>query len=111
MVLGHSPPSRDIDRRIAETRKDAVSFLAYYELIRSSKDQLQCKLQLPRCSCRCRPDRPRHVRLYFCSCRQHRHARVAFAARHTSRALRGHFGFCGHNDPVAFRNVQVKAIK
>ncbi|HEX3152847.1 MAG TPA: DUF1080 domain-containing protein [Gemmataceae bacterium] len=25
--------------------------------------------------------------------------------------LRGHFGFCGHNDPVAFRNIQVKELK
>ncbi len=24
---------------------------------------------------------------------------------------RGHFGFCGHNDPVAFRNVQIKELK
>lgn len=23
---------------------------------------------------------------------------------------RGHFGFCGHNDPVAFRNVQIKRL-
>lgn len=23
----------------------------------------------------------------------------------------GHFGFCGHNDPVAFRNVQIKTLK
>lgn len=23
----------------------------------------------------------------------------------------GHFGFCGHNDPVAFRNVQIKELK
>ena len=23
----------------------------------------------------------------------------------------GHFGFCGHNDPVAFRNVQIKRLK
>lgn len=23
----------------------------------------------------------------------------------------GHFGFCGHSDPVAFRNVQVKTLK
>ena len=22
----------------------------------------------------------------------------------------GHFGFCGHNDPVAFRNVQIKTL-
>ena len=24
--------------------------------------------------------------------------------------LRGHFGFAGHNDPVAFRNIQVKEL-
>jgi Domain of Unknown Function (DUF1080) len=24
---------------------------------------------------------------------------------------KGHFGFCGHNDPVAFRNVKIKAMK
>jgi hypothetical protein len=23
----------------------------------------------------------------------------------------GHFGFCGHNDPVAFRHIQIKALK
>ncbi len=23
----------------------------------------------------------------------------------------GHFGFCGHNDPVAFRNIQVKSLE
>ena len=23
----------------------------------------------------------------------------------------GHFGFCGHDDPVAFRNVQIKTLK
>jgi hypothetical protein len=23
----------------------------------------------------------------------------------------GHFGFCGHNDPVAFRSIQIKALK
>ena len=23
----------------------------------------------------------------------------------------GHFGFCGHNDPVAFRHVQIKELK
>ncbi len=23
----------------------------------------------------------------------------------------GHFGFCGHSDPVAFRNVQIKSLK
>ena len=23
----------------------------------------------------------------------------------------GHFGFCGHNDPVAFRNIQVKRLE
>jgi hypothetical protein len=22
----------------------------------------------------------------------------------------GHFGFCGHNDPVAFRNVAIKPL-
>ena len=22
----------------------------------------------------------------------------------------GHFGFAGHNDPVAFRNVQIKTL-
>jgi hypothetical protein len=22
----------------------------------------------------------------------------------------GHFGFCGHNDPVAFRNIQIKRL-
>ncbi len=25
-------------------------------------------------------------------------------------STRGHFGFCGHNDPVAFRNVQIKEL-
>ena len=24
--------------------------------------------------------------------------------------LSGHFGFCGHNDPVAFRNIQIKQL-
>ncbi len=24
--------------------------------------------------------------------------------------LSGHFGFCGHNDPVAFRNIQIKPL-
>lgn len=24
--------------------------------------------------------------------------------------LSGHFGFCGHNDPVAFRNIQIKKL-
>ena len=23
----------------------------------------------------------------------------------------GHFGFCGHSDPVAFRNVQIKSLE
>jgi hypothetical protein len=23
----------------------------------------------------------------------------------------GHFGFCGHNDPVAFRRVEIKRLK
>ncbi len=23
----------------------------------------------------------------------------------------GHFGFCAHNDPVAFRNVRIKPLK
>jgi hypothetical protein len=22
----------------------------------------------------------------------------------------GHFGFCGHSDPVAFRNIQIKVL-
>jgi hypothetical protein len=26
-------------------------------------------------------------------------------------STKGHFGFCGHNDPVAFRNVQIKELK
>jgi hypothetical protein len=25
--------------------------------------------------------------------------------------LRGHFGFCGHNDPVAFRNIRIKRLE
>jgi hypothetical protein len=25
--------------------------------------------------------------------------------------LSGHFGFCGHNDPVAFRNIQIKKLE
>lgn len=25
--------------------------------------------------------------------------------------LSGHFGFCGHNDPVAFRNIQIKPLR
>ena len=24
---------------------------------------------------------------------------------------KGHFGFAGHNDPVAFRNIQIKAME
>jgi hypothetical protein len=24
--------------------------------------------------------------------------------------LSGHFGFCGHNDPVAFRNIQIRPL-
>jgi hypothetical protein len=24
--------------------------------------------------------------------------------------VKGHFGFAGHNDPVAFRNVQIKRL-
>jgi hypothetical protein len=27
------------------------------------------------------------------------------------RRLRGHFGFCGHNDPVAFRAIEVRELK
>ena len=26
-------------------------------------------------------------------------------------ALVGHFGFCGHNDPVAFRNIEIKRLE
>jgi hypothetical protein len=25
--------------------------------------------------------------------------------------LKGHFGFAGHNDPVAFRNIQIKVLE
>jgi hypothetical protein len=25
--------------------------------------------------------------------------------------LRGHFGFCGHNDPVAFRGIEIKKLE
>jgi hypothetical protein len=25
--------------------------------------------------------------------------------------LTGHFGFCGHNDPVAFRAIQIKRLE
>jgi hypothetical protein len=32
--------------------------------------------------------------------------------QHTGKdRLSGHFGFCGHNDPVAFRNIQIKPLK
>jgi hypothetical protein len=32
-------------------------------------------------------------------------------AQHTGKdRTRGHFGFAGHNDPVAFRNIEIKAL-
>jgi hypothetical protein len=34
-----------------------------------------------------------------------------FMGKHPGKdRLSGHFGFCGHNDPVAFRNIQIKSL-
>ena len=34
-----------------------------------------------------------------------------FAPSRQAVRTHGHFGFCGHDDPVAFRNVQIKPLK
>jgi hypothetical protein len=36
---------------------------------------------------------------------------MAHSAHPGKLLAHGHFGFCGHDDPVAFRNVQIKTLK
>ena len=38
------------------------------------------------------------------------HEYMANSAHPGKLLSHGHFGFCGHDDPVAFRNVQIKTL-